>query len=167
MKLKIMLVLLSAFFAGCATGPVYKSEPITISSEDITQYWSYAARSKKIRFRMGNRNACYRLMPSAWNTGSEYVADIIATVSLTIDSNGRTYNHKIIKGTGSEAADVYLLDMASDPKWEPAADNKLLTPVVFTETYVFVRDEKICQPPENVDDFLKIPVKSMVYDVLL
>lgn len=162
-NLKVLLFVV--VISGCATTPKYNAEPIKVSSESISEYWDYHPRLDKQRFLIGNNKACYRILPE--KRSAEFKTALSAKVFFIIDSEGRTFNNKLISSVGNSSVDNYLIDMSSDIKWTASSKNISLQPVIFTETYNFVPDEKTCVPPNKPKDFLDLNSNEIVYQVNL
>jgi hypothetical protein len=98
-KTTLILPILALIITGCAITPKYNSEPITVSDADLSKYWSYHSGANKQRYLMGSNKGCYRIVPK--NQNLVFKAIITAEVALTIDSQGRTFDHKLVTGTGN------------------------------------------------------------------
>ncbi len=167
MRIKTTLVLpiLALIITGCATTPKYNSEPIKVFDANISKYWSYNSRINKRRYLMGSNKGCYRIVPKNQNLDFEVI--MTAEVALTIDSTGRTFDHKLVVGTGNVHIDNNLLDMSSDIKWIPSEQNSGLQPVKYNEKYNLVSDLATCTPPENSNIFIGLSSKELIYQINL
>ncbi len=161
----LVMSILTLMISGCAVAPKYSAKPIEVTSSSISDYWSYHPRLNKRRFLMGSNKACYRVVPEKQDTKFKTV--LSAKISLIIDSEGRTFNHKLLSGVGNSSIDNYLLDMSSDLKWIPAERNSNLQPTIYTETYNFISDPETCRSPKSPEDFISLSGKEIMYQINL
>jgi hypothetical protein len=151
MKLKISSLCAIIFTVGCASGPTYKTPPVTVEFSKVSSYWSpkRAITEKDIKIFSGPQMGCRAVYLEKQNQKINSYIDVL----FTIDSKGRQYDQEI---TGSSKdinldAAKWALMFGLSPIYEfvPSPANYDNQPIISTKRLYLASNSPLCNGVAN------------------
>lgn len=147
MKCNWVYGLVSVFIAGCASGPVYKTPPVTVEYSKVSSYWlpKRAITQKDIKTFSGPGMGCRAVYLEKPNQQANTYIDVI----FTIDSKGKQYDQDIVGKSRDVNMDAakWALVFGLSPLYEfvPAPANYDNQPIISTKRLYLVSDSSLCK----------------------
>lgn len=147
MKYIWRLAFISLSLAGCASGPTYKTPPVTVEYEKVSSYWTpkRATTEKDIKTFSGPGMGCRAVyLDAPTNNQTSYI-----DVKFTIDSAGKQYDQEIVgrsRDVNFEAA-KWALMFGLSPIYEflPSPANYDYQPIISTKRLYLVSGSPLCK----------------------